>query len=90
MKLKQIMHRKYSVWWLIENMYSGLVLVIMITGSPVSCHFAQTYRKTHIHTNTHRSIRSRRQAESTDLSTHAEMRNAEIQRRVGFPLSFGH
>ena len=90
MKLKQIMHRKYSVWWLIENMYSGLVLVIMITGSPVSCHFAQTYRKTHIHINTHRSIRSRRQAESTDLSTHAEMRNAEIQRRVGFPLSFGH
>lgn len=73
-------------------MYSRLVIVIMIIDSPVSCHFAQTYRKTHTHTNTHAHVceTSMRQAESTDLSMHAEMWNAEIQRRVGFPLSFGH
>ena len=52
MKLKEIMHRKYLVWWLIENMYSRLVIVIMITDSPVSCHFAQTYRKTYTQTHT--------------------------------------
>lgn len=53
MKLKEIMHRKYLVWWLTENMYSRMVIVIMIIDSPVSCHFAQTCRKTHTYTNTH-------------------------------------
>lgn len=75
-------------------MYSRTVIVVMITDSPVSCHFAQTCKKTHTHTNTHAhthtSIRNVRQAESTNLNMHDVMWNAEIQRWVGFPLSFGN
>ena len=67
MKLKEIMHRKYLVWWLIENMYSRMVIVIMIIGSPVSCHFAQTCRKTHTYINTHAHTHKHKKHEASGI-----------------------